>query len=188
VRADLTPSEIIELPDGYRQTAALRTVLDLGRLLPLTPAVAAADSATRRELLKPADLLSALHTARGNGSAQLRQVAALTDSLCGSVLESALRVLLVVAGVPSPCTQYWVSDGNERFARVDFCWPDQRLVVEADGFAFHSDREAYRRDRERMNRLERLGWRVLRFTWEDVMSRPEHVVGLVRACLARAAA
>jgi very-short-patch-repair endonuclease len=59
--------------------------------------------------------------------------------------------------------------------------------VEADGFAFHADRLAYRRDRERQNQLERLGWRVLRFTWEDVRGRPEHVVALIRDCLRIAA-
>jgi very-short-patch-repair endonuclease len=71
---------------------------------------------------------------------------------------------------------------------VDFCWPEHRLVVEADGFAFHADRGSYRRDRERQNDLERLGWRVLRFTWEDVQGRPEYVVALVRGCLETAAA
>lgn len=60
--------------------------------------------------------------------------------------------------------------------------------MEADGYAYHSDRAAYRRDRERLNQLERLGWRVLRFTWEDVRGRPDHVVALVRECLAAAAA
>ncbi|MDP9496716.1 MAG: DUF559 domain-containing protein [Actinomycetota bacterium] len=67
-------------------------------------------------------------------------------------------------------------------AQVDLCWPAACLIVEADGFAFHSDRAAYRRDRERLNQLERLGWRVLRVTWEDVVHRPEHVVALVREC------
>jgi very-short-patch-repair endonuclease len=60
--------------------------------------------------------------------------------------------------------------------------------VEADGFAFHSDRVAYRRDRERLNELEQLGGRVLRFTWEDVVARPEHVLALVQECLDQAAA
>ena len=71
---------------------------------------------------------------------------------------------------------------------ADFACADARLVVEADGFAFHSDRAAYRKDRERLNALERLGWRVLRFTWEDVRGRPAYVVGLVHGCLADAAA
>jgi very-short-patch-repair endonuclease len=35
-----------------------------------------------------------------------------------------------------------------------------------------------------MNQLALLGWRVLRFTWEDVVNRPEHVVGTIRGCLA----
>ena len=68
---------------------------------------------------------------------------------------------------------------------MDFCWPSQRLVVEADGFAYHSSRDDYRRDRRRMNELERLGWRVLRFSWEDVTQRPDYVTTLVGACLRR---
>jgi very-short-patch-repair endonuclease len=59
--------------------------------------------------------------------------------------------------------------------------------VEADGFAFHSERDAYRHDRARGNELVRLRWRVLRFTYEDVIGRPGHVVDLVRECLGSAA-
>jgi len=105
-----------------------------------------------------------------------------------TVLETLLRLVLVSAGL-TPQTQRVITDSDGGFiARVDFCWPERRLVVEADGYAYHSDRAAYRRDRERLNQLERLGWRVLRFTWEDVRGRPEHVVALVRECLAASAA
>ena len=103
----------------------------------------------------------------------------------GSAPESLLWVLLALSALPMPETQVVLRDRDGTFvARVDFAWRAPRLVVEADGFAFHSDREAYRRDRERLKALERLGWRVLRFTWEDVRSRPDHVVTTVRACLA----
>lgn len=112
-----------------------------------------------------------------------REVAALLDPRSGSALETLLRLLFDEAGLASPRTQYQVADGLDLTARVDFAWPAQRLIVEADGFAFHADREAYRSDRRRMNELERLGWRVLRFTWEDAVGRPEHVVGLVRGLL-----
>lgn len=187
-RADLPADAVLEGADGVRMTSPKRTVFDLARVLSVPAAVAAADSALRRELVTATDLVAALQTARGTGSAQQREVASLLDPLSGSVLESVLRVTILRSGLTPPATQYWVADGRELFARVDFCWPAQRLIVEADGFAFHSDREAYRRDRERLNRLERLGWRVLRFTWEDVMSRPEYVLASVRACLARAVA
>lgn len=86
---------------------------------------------------------------------------------------------------PRPVPQFVVRNEDGSFlARVDFCWPALGLIVEADGFAFHADRAAYRKDRERLNGLERLGWRVLRFTWEDVVSRPDYVLELVAECLA----
>ena len=47
-----------------------------------------------------------------------------------------------------------VADEDGGFvARVDFCWPAATLIVEADGFAQHSDRSAYRRDRQRLTAL-----------------------------------
>lgn len=187
-RADLAPDEIQLLSDGSLVTAPMRTVADLGRVLSLQQAVVSADSALRLELASVAELKTALRSARGQGSGRLRQVSELVDPLSGSVLESLLRVVLVTAGLPVPKTQYWIQDGSQLLTRVDFCWPDRRLIVEADGFAFHSDRAAYRRDRERMNRLEQLGWRVLRFTWEDVRRRPDHVIGVVRGCLGAVAA
>ena len=175
------------LPDGFRVTHAAGTVLDLATVLPLDQAVASADCALRTGLLSVALLNAAAARSWGRGRRQALALVGLVDPKAGSVLESLLRVLLLTAGVPAPTTQAVITERGDEVARVDFCWRQQRLVVEADGFAFHRDRMAYRRDRERMNTLERLGWRVLRFTWEDVVGRPEHVLDLVRACLALAA-
>lgn len=186
-RADVPASER-ELVDELPCASALRTVVDLSRALPFDQAVVAADSAIRRELVASDELTIRLSTARGRHAAASRAVAAALDPLAGSVLESLLRITLVAAGL-RPVSQHVITDRHESFvARVDFCWPQERLVVEADGFAFHSDRVAYRRDRDRLNALERLGWRVLRFTWEDVRGRPEHVIALIQDCLAAAAA
>jgi hypothetical protein len=181
-RRDLRPDEVEEV-DGLRTTAVLRTLLDLCLMLPHAHAVVAADSALRQTLVGTQELQIALLEACGRGAVRLRAVAAAVDPLSGSVLESLLRVLLQTLADP-PVSQHVIRDAQGRFvARVDFCWPTRRLVVEADGFAFHSDRAAYRRDRERLNELERCGWRVLRFTWEDVLHRPDHVLALVRECL-----
>lgn len=187
VRADL-PGDQVEERDGVRITSVLRTLQDLCRVLSFVQAVVAADSALRQGLVGEVDLRGRLDAAWGHGSARPRAVARALDPLSGSVLETLLRLLL--RGVlPAPVSQFEVRDRLGVFvARVDMCWPDVRLVVEGDGFAFHSDRAAYRRDRERLNQLERLGWRVLRFTWEDVVHRPEHVVALVQECYRQGAA
>lgn len=184
VRADVVEAEWTSV-DGLRCTEVARTVADLARVLPLAEAVVAADSALRLGLVTLGSL-APMRDAMGRGASLLRAVHAAVDAQSGSVLESLLRVALAEAGLTHPVTQYRVMDHGHEVARVDFCWPAQRLIVEADGYAFHSSRDDYRRDRRRMNELERLGWRVLRFSWEDVTQRPEHVVGTVRACLAQA--
>lgn len=184
-RADLPPDDVL-MVDDVRFTALQRSLRDLCRVLPFASALAALDSALRQELVDLEAL--GLDRALGANCSRLRRAGAAADPLSGSVLESLLRALLLTAGIPAPDTQYVIRDAVGEFvARVDFCWPAARLVVEADGFAFHSDRESYRSDRRRLNELERLGWRVLRFSWEDVVERPEVVVRLVRECLAQAA-
>lgn len=186
-RHDLTGDEVVVL-DGLRRTTPLRTALDLAQVLPFDEAVAAADSALRHRLVDRGELVATLSARRGRAAAGPRRVAGAVDPCARSVLESLLRVLLLLGGLPAPLSQYVVRDRCGAFvARVDLCWPSVRLVVEADGFAFHSDRASYRADRQRLNALERLGWRVLRFTWEDVRGHPEQVCTAVLDCLTRAA-
>jgi hypothetical protein len=186
-RAPLSDADLARTTSGLVLTGPTRTVVDLARVLPRARAVAAADSALRKGIVTVAALSTTLRAGRGPGASQLCAVAALLDPLSGSVLESLLRVLLVEAGMAPPLRQHEVRAGGFLVGRVDFCWPAHRLVVEADGFEHHSDREDYRRDRQRLNQLVSLGWRVLRFSWEDVVHRPAYVVALVRTCLSAGA-
>jgi very-short-patch-repair endonuclease len=55
---------------------------------------------------------------------------------------------------------------------VDFFWREQGLVVEIDGFQFHSSREAFERDRRRDAHLQSHGLRVLRVTWRRLVDAP----------------
>jgi hypothetical protein len=179
-RVDLDPDET-RVIDGLRVTSALRTVLDCARVLPLEDAVVVADSAMRRGLLTLDELHSAVAGLRGPGAGRIRRVVRLADPRCGSVLESLLRVLLILNGLPPECTQHPVRDERGGLvAWVDFAWTRARLIVEADGFEFHSNRADYRKDRRRANAFCRLGWRLLRFTWEDVRFDPDYVVAAVR--------
>jgi hypothetical protein len=61
---------------------------------------------------------------------------------------------------------------------VDFLWRDRRLIVETDGFRHHSHRDAFERDRARDARLQSLGFRVLRFTYRQVLDRTPVVAAL----------
>lgn len=62
--------------------------------------------------------------------------------------------------------------------RVQIAFPEDRLVVEVDGFCHHGKYLAdFQRDRERQNLLTLAGWRILRFTAGDIHAD-------VRACVA----
>jgi hypothetical protein len=61
---------------------------------------------------------------------------------------------------------------------VDFLWRDRQLIVETDGFRHHSDRAAFERDRARDATLQSGGFKVLRFTYRQVVDRTPVVAAL----------
>ena len=66
---------------------------------------------------------------------------------------------------------------------VDFLWRRHRVVVETDGFRHHGDRTAFEADRARDAHLQSLGFRVLRFTYRQVMEDRSAVVAALRGLL-----
>lgn len=173
---------------GMWVTTPLQTVVDCAVTRPLREAVVIVDSALRSGLLVLDDLVAGLTLVPGaRYAARLRRVLALVDPSSGSVLESVLRVLMVQAGL-RPLTQVTLldRDGN-RIGIVDFWFREARLVVECDGRRWHDPQDARDRDRLRDNETARIGCRTLRFTWDDVMHRPDRVLATVRDCLALAA-
>jgi very-short-patch-repair endonuclease len=64
---------------------------------------------------------------------------------------------------------------------VDFLWRDRALIVETDGFRHHSSRAAFESDRGRDAELQRLGFRVLRFTYRQVTQERSAVVAALHS-------
>src|SRR5436189_5416482 len=97
-------------------------------------------------------------------------------------METRLRLLLVLAGLPRPRRQVSLHDDHGIFsARPDLYYPDQRLVIEYDG---STHRDSLAADNRRQNRLIDSGHRILRFTAADVIETPAAVIVLVRRALA----
>lgn len=159
-------------------TGLLRTLCDCARTMPVIESVVILDSALRGRLVTVAELRRAAQAARGSGSLALRRAVGQVDPRAGSPLESVLRLWVGVT-LAAVRTQVWIAGVGE----VDIL-VDDWLVVEADGFEFHSDRSTYRGDRRRANALADLGYTLLRFTWEDVRLRPAWVLAQVQAVLA----
>jgi very-short-patch-repair endonuclease len=157
-------------------TTPARTILDLAATGPEHELARAVEEARLRRLVTDGQLERLAGHRRG--ARALRELLDGEPSLTRSEAERVLLALVHRAGLPRPQT-------NVRVGRheVDALWPAERLVVEVDGFAFHSSREAFERDRARDGDLQAQGLRVLRVTWRRLTERPEAVAALLGAAL-----
>ncbi|MHB8245479.1 MAG: DUF559 domain-containing protein [Acidimicrobiales bacterium] len=185
----LPPGERCSI-DGIPATTPARALLDLAqaRSEGLDEALAELLASKR---LKPATLSRALREARQRcrpGRARLeqafQQATALGTGRTESPAERRFPRLALEAGLPPPEVQYEIRDpGGALIGRADFAWPKARLVVEIDGFRWHSSVEAQTRDQERDRQMARIGWAVIRFAPADLVEGPEEVVEFVCAGL-----
>jgi very-short-patch-repair endonuclease len=169
---------------GLPLTAPARTLIDLAEMLPAHELEAAVAEAQRRGLVREAELRRqvARHPRR-HGVPSLRALLDRGDGPAFTRSEAERRLLTLVraGGLPAPET-------NVRIGRyeVDFVWRDSALIVEVDGYRFHSGRDAFERDRRRDAELQALGYRVMRVTWRQLVDEPEAVlVRLAQALVTR---
>ena len=66
---------------------------------------------------------------------------------------------------------------------VDFLWREQRLVLEVDGYAFHSSRRSFELDRRRDQVMAAAGFRVTRATWRQTEDEAIGVAARLGAAL-----
>jgi very-short-patch-repair endonuclease len=101
-----------------------------------------------------------------------------------SELERRGHRLLRKHGITGWRTNAWV-DTADGGAYADVIFEAERLIVEFDGWEFHSGREAFESDRRRRNELVLAGYTVLNFTWQQVVDDPDWVISCIRRALGR---
>ena len=151
---------------GFQCTTLSRTLLDLAAMLDPASLLRAIERAEELRRFDGDELDSLLQRANGHpGVGALRGALAgyRTPPLTRSALERRFLALCQQAGIPGPRVNATVEAGSGLF-EVDFHWPEQRLIVETDGYRFHSGTRAFEADRRRDQSLSLAGWRVLRFT------------------------
>jgi very-short-patch-repair endonuclease len=148
----------------------VRTLLDLATVLSAHELERAVDEAQVRRLADRQELIRALRRRPGRaGTAVLSALLRRENGpgLTRSQAEDRLLGLLGAGRLPPPQVNVRVH-GYE----VDLLWPTERLVVEVDGYAFHSTRAAFERDRRRDAELQARGLRVIRVTWRQIVEEP----------------
>ncbi|HET8583976.1 MAG TPA: type IV toxin-antitoxin system AbiEi family antitoxin domain-containing protein [Jatrophihabitans sp.] len=153
---------------GAPVTSIAQSVVDLARIAPRS-GLMAADAALHGALLEPAELRAAIDSAALlPGIRRAREVLALASPLIESPLESITHLALHDAGLPAPKLQIWLPGADGRRYRVDFLWPQLRLVLEADGRDKYRD-DALWTEKRRQLALTRADYRVERVIWSDVI-------------------
>lgn len=169
---------------GIRVTSVSRTLLDLAAVLDADALARAFEEADRLGLLHLADLFSL--RARSRGRQGLR---AFDSALAAhthppevrSELEWRFHRLCRLHDIPPPALNVLV-EGHS----VDCLWQRERVVVELDGYGYHRTRAAHERDHQRDLDLALAGFAVHRFSYRQVLHRPERVAALVKKALGSA--
>lgn len=174
-RRDLDPADIVVLR-RIRVTALALTVIEAA--VRRRDGAKLMDAALQRDV-ELRDLWQAQLRNKGRyGSPGARRLLQSASDGARSQAERLLVQLLRAAGITGWHTNYPVGP-----YKIDVAFPELKIALEADGWAFHSDPTAFQHDRKRQNYLALLGWQVLRFTWLDLVEYPEQVIAVIRSAI-----
>jgi very-short-patch-repair endonuclease len=167
--------------DGIPVTRPARLLCDLallverGELRPNTYELALQE-AIRRNLVDIPRLWHEWERLGGAGRPGGRTVAAVLNSYVPPIRqpdtrpEVRLLQLIRAAGLPEPVPQFRVALSPTRNVRLDFAWPDEHVYCEFDPYKWHGGRDRYMYDATRRLQLERLGWRGVAVTDDELDS------------------
>lgn len=189
--APLTAEEITEI-GGRPVTTLARTLVDLARTLGFEEAVVLVDAALHRHLVDAGALAEALARAAGwPGCPNARRVVEFADPGSMSVGESRSRVAMARFGLPAPVLQWEVTSDIGWLGKVDFAWPELRVVGEFDGRVKYGKYlrpgqgagDAVFAEKQREDRIRDEGLRVVRWVWAELRQFAA-VAGRIRGALA----
>ena len=176
---DLAPDDVVS-----HVTRRTVTVTACARAYEPDVALSVADSALREGAVSRAQLLRAARASPRTGRARALRIIELADGRAANPFESVLRWLCLQ--VPGLCVVPQADIAG--VGRVDLFDARLGIVVEAESFEFHGSLDAFRRDVRRYTECARRGLVVVRFTWHEVMHRPDYVRAALADVVARRAA
>ena len=182
-RVSMLPQEHVTRMGAIPVTTITRTLCDIASLLPERDLERAVAEAFSRQLTDRVALQKFVSARTRAGPLQRLLTAEAEPALTRSEAEEHLLLLIRKAQLPPPATNARVC-GYE----VDLYWRAERLVVEIDGFAFHSSARRFESDRRRDATLAAAGVRVMRVTWRQLVHEPEALVARLAQTLVRARA
>jgi hypothetical protein len=171
--------------DGVQVSTPVQAFLDLASVgVTLVDLVIAGDSLINANELDPKKFVAAAEAYQGRNARRARRAASLVRAGVDSPMETRIRLLIVLAGLPEPQVNFIlrIAGGKWRW-RFDLCYPEYKLIIEYDGRQHAFDTEQWSRDLERREWLDRDGWRILIVISEGIYGEPLRTLQRVKAAL-----
>jgi predicted transcriptional regulator of viral defense system len=182
----LSQSEV-DTVEGLPVTRPGRTVLDLASTADIATVERAVEEALTQKMVTERELRASAATVRGRRGGAL--IIAILDAhnegsgVTKSKAERRFLRLLSAGQLPPPQTNV-PSHGYS----LDCYWPDLGVVVEVQGYRFHSRRKMFERDTRKAAALAAAGLSVSYVTWLQMNNEPFAVVARTAQALAMAMA
>lgn len=166
---------------GIPTTTVARLLVDAGAVLPRFLVGRLVERAVGRQLTDPDELDAMVRRVQKRGR---RGVGVLRQVLAGrslgsrsgeSELEEIFARLCTEGNLPLPTFQHWIQVRGE-WRRIDFAYVEQKIAIEVDGYDVHTLPSVFVDDRVRQNDLIAAGWRVLRFSYDQLVRHPDTVI------------
>jgi hypothetical protein len=170
---------------GLPISSPVQTFLDLAGVgLSMVDLVVLGDSLVKAGRISPEQIVHAAAAATGRGAKLARRSAGYVRKGVDSAMESRLRMLIVLAGLPEPDVNviFREADGSW-LVRLDLYYAAYRLLVEYDGRQHADDTRQWHRDITRREALDAMNIRLLIVTKDDFFQTPEQVLVRVRNAL-----
>ncbi len=178
------PDTPVTVVNGDRVSEPDQMFVELAGILNLVDLVVVGDELVRRRKTTPEQLLAFCTRSPHPDAAAAARAAALVRTGVDSPMETRLRMLIVLAGLPEPEVNHKIFDEDGRLRyRFDLSYPDLRLIVEYDGRQHREDLDQWDADTDRKDWFDRNGWMHVPVFSRGIYRRPDLTLERVRSAL-----
>jgi hypothetical protein len=184
IRHHVAPDVVVLVHRGLRVSAPLEVFVELAELLDLVDLVVVGDAFVRLGCFSPEELRAHCRATSRAGVRAARRAAAYVRRGVDSPMETRLRMLIVLAGLPEPAVNHTIVGRDGRvLLRFDLGYPEARIAVEYDGRQHRDDLDHWDHDLDRGDWFDAHDWRHVVVVARGIYREPEKTLRRVQAAL-----
>jgi hypothetical protein len=184
IQCHLRSKGVIVVKDGVRVSGYRQMFVELAELLSLVDLVVVGDNLVRHKGVTCDELAKFCKESELPGAAAAAVAASYVRERVDSPMETRLRMLIVLAGLPEPEVNLTMrtADG-EPIRRYDLSYPLVKVIVEYDGRQHIEREDNWESDLDRREAIDDDGWRILVVTSRGIYREPERTLQRIRRLL-----